>query len=122
MCLLDTGGDRSSVGSSGSVTSLRSSGSGQSAGSAPHILHAQAEGVKVPHKLKTHLTTVLASLGVVLWCYLSLKVRSIQLKMYKCERVKREESKIMFYLLKNSYCLLFNTLTLELFELTKFQN
>uniref|UniRef100_A0A3B3DWQ5 CASK interacting protein 1 n=1 Tax=Oryzias melastigma TaxID=30732 RepID=A0A3B3DWQ5_ORYME len=89
-----TGGDRSSVGSSGSVTSLRSSGSGQSAGSAPHILHAQAEGVKVPHKLKTHLTTVLASLGVVLWCYLSLKVRSIQLKMYKCERVKREESKI----------------------------
>ncbi|XP_023813538.1 caskin-1 isoform X7 [Oryzias latipes] len=42
-----TGGDRSSVGSSGSVTSLRSSGSGQSAGSAPHILHAQAEGVKL---------------------------------------------------------------------------
>uniref|UniRef100_A0A3P9HZ31 CASK interacting protein 1 n=1 Tax=Oryzias latipes TaxID=8090 RepID=A0A3P9HZ31_ORYLA len=41
------GGDRSSVGSSGSVTSLRSSGSGQSAGSAPHILHAQAEGVKL---------------------------------------------------------------------------
>ncbi|XP_034045652.1 caskin-1 isoform X9 [Thalassophryne amazonica] len=42
-----TGGDRSSVGSSGSVTSLRSSGSGQSAGSAAHILHAQAEGVKL---------------------------------------------------------------------------
>ncbi|XP_022603642.1 caskin-1 [Seriola dumerili] len=41
------GGDRSSVGSSGSVTSVRSSGSGQSAGSAPHILHAQAEGVKL---------------------------------------------------------------------------
>ncbi|XP_034045645.1 caskin-1 isoform X3 [Thalassophryne amazonica] len=41
------GGDRSSVGSSGSVTSLRSSGSGQSAGSAAHILHAQAEGVKL---------------------------------------------------------------------------
>ncbi|XP_028454302.1 caskin-1 isoform X3 [Perca flavescens] len=40
------GGDRSSVGSSGSVTSVRSSGSGQSAGSA-HILHAQAEGVKL---------------------------------------------------------------------------
>uniref|UniRef100_A0A7N5ZXK0 CASK interacting protein 1 n=1 Tax=Anabas testudineus TaxID=64144 RepID=A0A7N5ZXK0_ANATE len=42
-----TGGDRSSVGSSGSVTSVRSSGSGQSAGSATHILHAQAEGVKL---------------------------------------------------------------------------
>ncbi|XP_026202602.1 caskin-1 isoform X2 [Anabas testudineus] len=41
------GGDRSSVGSSGSVTSVRSSGSGQSAGSATHILHAQAEGVKL---------------------------------------------------------------------------
>ncbi|KAF7221370.1 caskin-1-like [Nothobranchius furzeri] len=40
------GGDRSSVGSPGSVTSVRSSGSGQSAGSAVHILHAQAEGVK----------------------------------------------------------------------------
>ncbi|XP_061741593.1 caskin-1 isoform X6 [Nerophis ophidion] len=42
-----TGGDRSSLGSSGSVTSVRSSGSGQSAGSATHILHAQAEGVKL---------------------------------------------------------------------------
>ncbi|XP_071247047.1 caskin-1-like isoform X5 [Salvelinus alpinus] len=42
-----TGGDRSSVGSSGSVTSVRSSGSGQSAGSSTHILHAQAEGVKL---------------------------------------------------------------------------
>nr|XP_057906150.1 caskin-1 isoform X6 [Doryrhamphus excisus] len=41
------GGDRSSLGSSGSVTSVRSSGSGQSAGSAAHILHAQAEGVKL---------------------------------------------------------------------------
>lgn len=41
------GGDRSSIGSSGSVTSVRSSGSGQSAGSAAHVLHAQAEGVKV---------------------------------------------------------------------------
>ncbi|XP_061741592.1 caskin-1 isoform X5 [Nerophis ophidion] len=41
------GGDRSSLGSSGSVTSVRSSGSGQSAGSATHILHAQAEGVKL---------------------------------------------------------------------------
>ncbi|XP_045071856.1 caskin-1 [Coregonus clupeaformis] len=41
------GGDRSSVGSSGSVTSVRSSGSGQSAGSSSHILHAQAEGVKL---------------------------------------------------------------------------
>ncbi|KAM9783776.1 caskin-1 isoform 9-T9 [Syngnathus typhle] len=41
------GGDRSSFGSSGSVTSVRSSGSGQSAGSAAHILHAQAEGVKL---------------------------------------------------------------------------
>ncbi|XP_068568883.1 caskin-1 [Cebidichthys violaceus] len=40
------GGDRSSLGSSGSVTSVRSSGSGQSAGSG-HILHAQAEGVKL---------------------------------------------------------------------------
>ncbi|XP_043091727.1 caskin-1 isoform X12 [Puntigrus tetrazona] len=40
------GGDRSSVGSSGSVTSARSSGSGQSAGSSS-ILHAQAEGVKL---------------------------------------------------------------------------
>ncbi|XP_014896936.1 caskin-1 isoform X8 [Poecilia latipinna] len=42
-----TGGDRSSVGSSGSVTSVRSSGSGQSTTSAAHILHAQAEGVKL---------------------------------------------------------------------------
>ncbi|XP_077415593.1 caskin-1 isoform X7 [Vanacampus margaritifer] len=42
-----TGGDRCSLGSSGSVTSVRSSGSGQSAGSASHILHAQAEGVKL---------------------------------------------------------------------------
>ncbi|XP_027877799.1 caskin-1 isoform X6 [Xiphophorus couchianus] len=42
-----TGGDRSSVGSSGSVTSVRSSGSGQSATNAAHILHAQAEGVKL---------------------------------------------------------------------------
>ncbi|XP_037111701.1 caskin-1 isoform X7 [Syngnathus acus] len=42
-----TGGDRSSFGSSGSVTSVRSSGSGQSAGSAAHMLHAQAEGVKL---------------------------------------------------------------------------
>ncbi|KAL0992525.1 hypothetical protein UPYG_G00094490 [Umbra pygmaea] len=41
------GGDRSSVGSSGSVTSVRSSGSGQSAGSSSHIIHAQAEGVKL---------------------------------------------------------------------------
>ncbi|XP_077474145.1 caskin-1 isoform X2 [Stigmatopora argus] len=41
------GGDRCSLGSSGSVTSVRSSGSGQSAGSATHILHAQAEGVKL---------------------------------------------------------------------------
>ncbi|XP_057717255.1 caskin-1 isoform X5 [Corythoichthys intestinalis] len=41
------GGDRSSLGSSSSVTSVRSSGSGQSAGSAAHILHAQAEGVKL---------------------------------------------------------------------------
>lgn len=48
-CVCVTGGDRSSVGSSGSVTSVRSSGSGQSAGSATHILHAQAEGVKVTH-------------------------------------------------------------------------
>ncbi|XP_077940611.1 caskin-1 isoform X8 [Gasterosteus aculeatus] len=42
-----TGGDRSSLGSSGSVTSVRSSGSGQSAGSTGHVLHAQAEGVKL---------------------------------------------------------------------------
>ncbi|XP_077940608.1 caskin-1 isoform X5 [Gasterosteus aculeatus] len=41
------GGDRSSLGSSGSVTSVRSSGSGQSAGSTGHVLHAQAEGVKL---------------------------------------------------------------------------
>lgn len=52
------GGDRSSVGSSGSVTSVRSSGSGQSAGSAAHILHAQAEGVKVTHT-RTHNVTLL---------------------------------------------------------------
>uniref|UniRef100_A0A8C2C5U7 CASK interacting protein 1 n=1 Tax=Cyprinus carpio TaxID=7962 RepID=A0A8C2C5U7_CYPCA len=44
--LVVPGGDRSSVGSSGSVASARSSGSGQSAGSST-ILHAQAEGVKV---------------------------------------------------------------------------
>lgn len=47
VCVCVAGGDRSSVGSSGSVTSVRSSGSGQSAGSTAHILHAQAEGVKV---------------------------------------------------------------------------
>ncbi|XP_047214245.1 caskin-1-like isoform X2 [Girardinichthys multiradiatus] len=41
------GVDRSSIGSSGSVTSVRSSGSGQSTTSAAHILHAQAEGVKL---------------------------------------------------------------------------
>ncbi|KAG9349777.1 hypothetical protein JZ751_026130 [Albula glossodonta] len=41
------GGDRSSMGSSGSVASARSSGSGQSAGTNAHILHAQAEGVKL---------------------------------------------------------------------------
>ncbi|XP_075421817.1 caskin-1 isoform X2 [Ascaphus truei] len=40
------GGDRSSMGSTGSVTSGRSSGSGQSAGSA-HAIHAGAEGVKL---------------------------------------------------------------------------
>lgn len=46
--LVVPGGDRSSVGSSGSVASARSSGSGQSAGSS-NILHAQAEGVKVSY-------------------------------------------------------------------------
>ncbi|XP_039631898.1 caskin-1 isoform X4 [Polypterus senegalus] len=58
-----TGGDRSSVGSSGSVASARSSGSGQSAGSSAHILHAQAEGVKLlatvlsqSQKAKEHLS------------------------------------------------------------------
>ncbi|XP_041433941.1 caskin-1 isoform X2 [Xenopus laevis] len=40
------GGDRSSMGSTGSATSGRSSGSGQSAGSA-HAIHAGAEGVKL---------------------------------------------------------------------------
>ncbi|KAM4698601.1 caskin-1 [Rhinophrynus dorsalis] len=40
------GGDRSSIGSTGSATSGRSSGSGQSAGSA-HAIHAGAEGVKL---------------------------------------------------------------------------
>ncbi|XP_056264143.1 caskin-1 isoform X2 [Pseudoliparis swirei] len=40
-------GDRSSMGSSGSVASVRSSGSGQSAGSGQHVLHPQAEGVKL---------------------------------------------------------------------------
>ncbi|XP_066545502.1 caskin-1 [Amia ocellicauda] len=56
------GGDRSSVGSSGSVASARSSGSGQSAGSSAHALHAQAEGVKLlatvlsqSQKAKEHL-------------------------------------------------------------------
>uniref|UniRef100_A0A8V5G3K2 Uncharacterized protein n=1 Tax=Melopsittacus undulatus TaxID=13146 RepID=A0A8V5G3K2_MELUD len=42
-----TGGDRSSLGSTGSVASGRSSGSGQSAGSGAHALHAGSEGVKV---------------------------------------------------------------------------
>ncbi|XP_028669637.2 caskin-1 isoform X4 [Erpetoichthys calabaricus] len=58
-----TGGDRSSIGSSGSVASARSSGSGQSAGSSAHILHAQAEGVKLlatvlsqSQKAKEHLS------------------------------------------------------------------
>ncbi|XP_073504469.1 caskin-1 isoform X7 [Phyllobates terribilis] len=41
-----TGGDRSSMGSTGSATSGRSSGSGQSAGSA-HAIPANAEGVKL---------------------------------------------------------------------------
>ncbi|NWY13337.1 CSKI1 protein, partial [Aphelocoma coerulescens] len=41
------GGDRSSLGSTGSVASARSSGSGQSAGSGAHALHAGSEGVKV---------------------------------------------------------------------------
>ncbi|RXN02117.1 Caskin-1 [Acipenser ruthenus] len=56
------GGDRSSVGSSGSVVSARSSGSGQSASSSIHALHAQAEGVKLlatvlsqSQKAKEHL-------------------------------------------------------------------
>ncbi|XP_040296625.1 caskin-1 isoform X3 [Bufo bufo] len=40
------GGDRSSMGSTGSATSGRSSGSGQSAGS-PHAIPASAEGVKL---------------------------------------------------------------------------
>ncbi|NXN01208.1 CSKI1 protein, partial [Sylvia borin] len=40
------GGDRSSLGSTGSVASARSSGSGQSAGSGAHALHAGSEGVK----------------------------------------------------------------------------
>ncbi|TNN61631.1 hypothetical protein EYF80_028136 [Liparis tanakae] len=35
------------MGSSGSVASVRSSGSGQSAGSGQHVLHPQAEGVKL---------------------------------------------------------------------------
>lgn len=54
--LLIPGGDRSSVGSSGSVASARSSGSGQSAGSSS-ILHAQAEGVKVSY-LTSKVTVV----------------------------------------------------------------
>ncbi|XP_019397403.1 PREDICTED: caskin-1 isoform X1 [Crocodylus porosus] len=41
------GGDRSSLGSTGSVASARSSGSGQSAGSGGHALHAGSEGVKL---------------------------------------------------------------------------
>lgn len=41
------GGDRSSLGSTGSVASARSSGSGQSTGSGAHALHAGSEGVKV---------------------------------------------------------------------------
>ncbi|XP_041085569.1 caskin-1-like [Polyodon spathula] len=56
------GGDRSSVGSTGSVASARSSGSGQSASSSAHTLHAQAEGVKLlatvlsqSQKAKEHL-------------------------------------------------------------------
>eukprot|EP00076_Gallus_gallus_P026875 XP_015149944.1 caskin-1 isoform X4 [Gallus gallus] len=42
-----TGGDRSSLGSTGSVASARSSGSGQSTGSGAHALHAGSEGVKL---------------------------------------------------------------------------
>ncbi|XP_068002564.1 caskin-1-like isoform X3 [Melanerpes formicivorus] len=41
------GGDRSSLGSTGSVASARSSGSGQSVGSGAHALHAGSEGVKL---------------------------------------------------------------------------
>lgn len=44
---LCAGGDRSSLGSTGSVASARSSGSGQSTGSGAHALHAGSEGVKV---------------------------------------------------------------------------
>uniref|UniRef100_A0A8C7N403 CASK interacting protein 1 n=1 Tax=Oncorhynchus kisutch TaxID=8019 RepID=A0A8C7N403_ONCKI len=57
------------VGSSGSVTSVRSSGSGQSAGSSTHILHAQAEGVKV-RRAHTHTHThhtPLISEAVIQW-------------------------------------------------------
>ncbi|NWT05964.1 CSKI1 protein, partial [Mionectes macconnelli] len=46
------GGDRSSLGSTGSVASARSSGSGQSAGSGAHALHAGSEGVKVRQALR----------------------------------------------------------------------
>ncbi|XP_074866828.1 caskin-1 isoform X2 [Carettochelys insculpta] len=42
-----TGGDRSSLGSTGSAASARSSGSGQSTGSGSHALHAGSEGVKL---------------------------------------------------------------------------
>ncbi|XP_073713276.1 caskin-1 isoform X11 [Misgurnus anguillicaudatus] len=66
-----TGGDRSSVGSSGSVASARSSGSGQSAGSSS-ILHAQAEGAKLlatvlsqSAKAKEHLLEQTKSLDQV---------------------------------------------------------
>ncbi|XP_067390332.1 caskin-1 isoform X2 [Emydura macquarii macquarii] len=41
------GGDRSSLGSTGSVASARSSGSGQSTGSGGHPLHPGSEGVKL---------------------------------------------------------------------------
>ncbi|XP_073713275.1 caskin-1 isoform X10 [Misgurnus anguillicaudatus] len=65
------GGDRSSVGSSGSVASARSSGSGQSAGSSS-ILHAQAEGAKLlatvlsqSAKAKEHLLEQTKSLDQV---------------------------------------------------------
>ncbi|KAM8845626.1 caskin-1 isoform 2-T2 [Spinachia spinachia] len=77
------GGDRSSLGSSGSVTSVRSSGSGQSAGSTGHVLHAQAEGVKLlatvlsqSAKAKEHLLEQSKSLDQPAGCASSSRTSS----------------------------------------------
>ncbi|XP_018596326.1 caskin-1 isoform X1 [Scleropages formosus] len=78
------GADRSSAGSSGSVTSARSSGSGQSAGSNVHTLHAQAEGVKL-------LATVLSQSAKAKE-HLLEQSKSVELSTGSASRTQRSSS------------------------------